>query len=171
QCEHKGHYKRLFIKSKVIELLMLQLEQYEQEPAPDMPEELGEANIKKMHLAREIIASNLSRPCSIIDLAQQVGTNDCYLKKNFKQVFGTTIYGYLQKERMEKAKTLLLAGNKKIAEVARIAGYKHASHFTTAFKKYFGYPPNKIRLGILSLFYDIASFFYCELSLLQAAVV
>ena len=166
QCEHEGHYKRLFVKSKVIELLMLQLEQYELVSSADISEELDEANIKKMHLAKEIIASNLSRPCSIIDLAQQVGTNDCYLKKNFKQVFGTTVYGYLQKERMEKAKALILAGNKKIAEVARIAGYKHASHFTVAFKKYFGYPPNKIKLGILSLFYDMASFFYCELSLL-----
>ncbi len=166
QCEHKGHYKRLFIKSKVIELLMLQLEQYEQEPAAGIPEELGEANIKKMHMAREIIASNLARPCSIIDLAQQVGTNDCYLKKNFKQVFGTTIYGYLQKERMEKSKALILSGNKKIAEVARIAGYKHASHFTAAFKKYFGYSPNKIRLGILSLFYDFASLPLGEIPLL-----
>jgi AraC-like DNA-binding protein len=142
---------------------MLQLEQYEQESAADIPEEVDEVNIKKMHMAREIIASNLARPCSIIDLAQQVGTNDCYLKKNFKQVFGTTIYGYLQKERMEKSKDLILAGNKKIAEVARIAGYKHASHFTTAFKKYFGYSPNKIRLGFLSFFYDFASLSLFEL--------
>ncbi len=166
QCEHQGHYKRLFVKSKVMELLMLQLEQYEQHSAADTTEELDETNIKKMHLAREIIASNLSRPCSIIDLAQQVGTNDCYLKKNFKQVFGTTIYGYLQKERMEKSKALLLEGNKKIAEVARLAGYKHASHFTTAFKKYFGYLPNKIRLSILSFFYDPASLPLCELPVL-----
>lgn len=162
QCEHKGHYKLLFLKSKVIELVMLQLEQFEKGTALEEQEDIGEAEIRKMHLAREIIASNLSRPCSIIDLAQQVGTNDCYLKKNFKQVFGTTIYGYLQKERMEKSKALLLEGDKKIAEVARLAGYKHASHFTTAFRKHFGYAPNKIKLGVLSFIYDLASVFHGE---------
>ncbi len=150
-CEYKNHYKKLFIKSKVIELLLLQFEQYEHALENAEAARHENVHLEKMHKAREIIASNLAKPCSILDLAQQVGTNDCYLKKQFKQVFGTTVYGYLQKERMEKSKELLLEGDKKISEVARLTGYKHASHFTTAFKKYFGYLPNQIRLILLSL--------------------
>ena len=151
-CEYKGHYKKLFIKSKVIELLMLQFEQYEKVLENEEVVTYKDEHLEKMHKAREIIASNLAKPCSILDLAQQVGTNDCYLKKQFKQVFGTTVYGYLQQERMEKSRKLLLQGDKKISEVARLTGYKHASHFTTAFKKYFGYLPNQIRLMVMSLF-------------------
>jgi len=45
-----------------------------------------------------------------------------------------------------------LKGNKKIAEVAKMMGYKRASHFTQAFKKYFGYLPNSIRMFFLTLF-------------------
>lgn len=150
-CEYKNHYKKLFIKSKVIELLLLQFEQYEHALGNAEAARHENVHLEKMHKAREIIASNLAKPCSILDLAQQVGTNDCYLKKQFKQVFGTTVYGYLQKERMERSKELLLEGDKKISEVAQLTGYKHASHFTTAFKKYFGYLPNQIRLFLLSL--------------------
>lgn len=151
QCEQKHYYKRMFIKSKVIELLMLQFEQFENAGSTADTALPDSIHIEKMYLAREIISSNLGKSCSILDLAQQIGTNDCYLKKHFKQVFGTTVYGYLQKERMEKSRELLLEGEKKISEVARLAGYKHASHFTTAFKKYFGYLPNKIKILFFSL--------------------
>lgn len=151
QSEQKHYYKRMLIKSKVIELLMLQLEQFEKAGERNAAELLHNIHVEKMYLARDIITSNLGKSCSILDLAQQIGTNDCYLKKHFKQVFGTTVYGYLQKERMEKSRKLLLEGDKKISEIARLAGYKHASHFTTAFKKHFGYLPNKIKAILLSL--------------------
>lgn len=150
QNEQKQYYKRMLIKSKVIELLMLQLEQFENAGDKSGAELPPNIHVEKMYLARDIITSNIGKSCSILDLAQQIGTNDCYLKKHFKQVFGTTVYGYLQKERMEKSRELLLEGEKKISEVARLAGYKHASHFTTAFKKYFGYLPNKIKILMLS---------------------
>ncbi|MBX2924639.1 MAG: helix-turn-helix transcriptional regulator [Chitinophagaceae bacterium] len=151
QSEQKRYYKRMLIKSKVIELLMLQLEQFEKAGERTTAELLHNIHVEKMYLARDIITSNLGKSCSILDLAQQIGTNDCYLKKHFKQVFGTTVYGYLQKERMERSRKLLLEGEKKISEIARLAGYKHASHFTTAFKKHFGYLPNKIKAILLSL--------------------
>lgn len=41
---------------------------------------------------------------------------------------------------------MLLEGNHKIADVAITSGYKHATHFSSAFKKYFGYLPNKIKM-------------------------
>lgn len=151
QCEQKDYYKRMFIKSKVIELLMLQFEQLENVANAPIPELSENIHLEKMYLARDIITSNISKPCSILDLAQQIGTNDCYLKRYFKKAFGTTVYGYLQKERMERSREMLLEGEKKISEIARLTGYKHASHFTTAFKKYFGYLPNKIRMLIIPL--------------------
>ena len=46
---------------------------------------------------------------------------------------------------MQFAKELLVLGNEKIQVVAEKVGYKHATHFTAAFKKYFGHLPTKIR--------------------------
>jgi len=59
---------------------------------------------------------------------------------------------------MEYAKSLLVENDLSIAEIADKTGYKHATHFTTAFKKYFGFLPNKIKSGKLSLLLFLEDF-------------
>jgi AraC-like DNA-binding protein len=151
-CQFFGYQKSLFVKAKVIELLALQFEQYEQLPVPDITSSLKPDDVQKMHKAREILVENMHAPLSIKDLAHQVGTNEYNLKKYFKEVFGTTVFGYLHDFRMEKSKQQLAVDGSKISEVARKLGYKHATHFTAAFKKYYGFLPNKMRIGLLHLF-------------------
>ncbi len=150
-CSYNGFQKGLFIKAKVIELLAMQLEQYEILPLEESSTSLKKEDVIKMHLARQILVENLEVHISIKDLAQKVGTNDYSLKKYFKEVFGTTVFGYLHDFRMEKAKEQLVLEGSKISEVAKKMGYKHATHFTAAFKKYHGYLPNKMRIGIIQL--------------------
>lgn len=152
-CQYSGYHKNLFVKAKVIELLALQFAQYEELPLPDMASPLKQEDIAKMHLAREILIENIESPLSIKDLAHQVGTNEFNLKKYFKEVFGTTVFGYLHDFRMEKSKEQLSVDGSKISEIAQRMGYKHATHFTAAFKKYFGFLPNKMRIGMLHLFH------------------
>jgi AraC-like DNA-binding protein len=150
-CDYSGYHKILFIKAKVIELLAMQFEQYAQLDVTGCPVSLKPEEFHKMHLARHILIENLHAPLSIKELAQQVGTNDYSLKKNFKAVFGTTVFGYLHDFRMEQSKELLSVDGSRISEVAKQIGYKHATHFTAAFKKYFGFLPNKIRVGLIYL--------------------
>jgi AraC-like DNA-binding protein len=146
-CPLEGRYKQLYVKSKVGELLALELEAYEQRAnilnAGRFPR-LKPSDIERMHQVRDIIISNIQSPCSLIDLAHQVGTNDAYLKKHFKEVFGATVFGYLHNIKMKEAESLLLAG-RPVAEVAFLTGYKHVSHFTRAFRKHFGVNPNNAR--------------------------
>jgi AraC-like DNA-binding protein len=147
QCPLEGRYKQLYIRSKVGELLALELEAFEQRTnvlnAGRHPK-LKPADIERMHQVREIIISNIQSPCSLIDLAHQVGTNDAYLKRHFKEVFGTTVFGYLNEVKMKEAESLLLAG-KSVSEVAFLTGYQHISHFTRAFKKHFGVAPKTLK--------------------------
>ena len=165
--EHKSYYKTLYLKSKFIELLMLQFQEYEA-LYKTMPEiYTSDSNLEKMYDVKDIIDADISRSCTLLDLAQQVGTNECYLKKHFKQVFGTTVFGYVHAQRMNRSKELLINEDMKIAEVARLSGYKHASHFTTAFKKYFGYLPHQIKLLLVTLLHESELMFGVEsLSLL-----
>lgn len=152
--EHKSYYKALYLKSRLIELLMLQFQEYEA-LYQAMPEiYTSDSNLEKMYDVKDIIDADISRSCTLLDLAQQVGTNECYLKKHFKQVFGTTVFGYVHTQRMNRSKELLLNEDMKIAEVAKLSGYKHASHFTTAFKKYFGYLPHQIKVLLLTLLHQ-----------------
>lgn len=95
----------------------------------------------KMLEVQDILLQTWQNPPSIAMLAGRVGTNACYLKRQFKRTFGTTIYAYILQLRMEKALKLLQLKEKRISEIAHIVGYKHAAHFTTAFKKHYGVTP------------------------------
>ena len=62
-------------------------------------------------------------------------TNESKLKKIFKKVYKTTIYGYIQKLRLEKANLLLKEQSLNIGEIAKEVGYKHQGHFSSWDKK------------------------------------
>lgn len=56
---------------------------------------------------------------------------------------------YITEKKMEHAKELILTGNHRVSDVARMTGYKHSTHFTTAFKKHFGFIPNSLKYSFL----------------------
>lgn len=102
-------------------------------------------DLDKMHRVKNLIENNIQESLTISHLAKVVGTNEAYLKKQFKETFGSTIYGYTLQCKMEYSKNLLIESNFSISDIAYQVGYKHATHFTQAFKKYYGALPNSFR--------------------------
>ncbi|MEM9650075.1 MAG: AraC family transcriptional regulator, partial [Bacteroidota bacterium] len=143
-CPWKNEYRKLFLEAKVMELLLLQLNQMQECEFCFDNSDSSKDIIAKMHLARDIVLGQLDNPLSLSNLAKMVSTNECTLKKEFKSVFGTTVFGYIRATKMEKAKNLLLSQNLSINEVSDIIGYKNPQHFSTAFKKQFGVVPSAI---------------------------
>ena len=88
---------------------------------------------------------NYKSPPTITELARQVGLNRSRLCVEFKEIFGTTVFEFCQGYRMNKARELLQDRNLSIAQVAESVGYEHATNFTSAFKKQFGFLPKAIR--------------------------
>jgi len=78
---------------------------------------------------------NLPDPPTIPSLARMVHINECYLKKGFKEMFGTSVFDFVQQERIIKAKQLLRKNQHAIQDIALELGYSNASNFTNAFKK------------------------------------
>lgn len=145
-CERKGNYKKLYIESKIIYLLLLQLEQIKL-IAEKKESNLKESDIIKMQIAEKIILTNLKKPLSLHALATQIGSNEFTLKKTFKLFFGTTVFGYINNQKMIKAQELLTKGNLTISEISEIVGYKNPTHFTTAFKKKYGILPSLYKIS------------------------
>lgn len=145
-CQLPPSPKQMYFKAKVIELLALHAVQQQEAPALSTKQSqyLKKSAIEKMHLVKNIIHARFAEPCTLIDLAHQVGTNETYLKQHFKQVFGDTVFGYMQQIKMNAARDMLMDG-KSVQEVAGKMGYKHAAHFTRAFKKYVGYQPGRLK--------------------------
>ncbi len=134
----------LFLESKVLELLALQLEQSESQSC----RLCNNCFIRcrdQLKEARDIIEREYRKPPRIHELALKVGLCDTQLKAGFKFLFNKTIYGYLFDYRMNIAERLLKETSKSIADIADCTGYEHQSHFTTAFKKKFGITPFEYR--------------------------
>lgn len=140
-CPYWGMTKRLFLESKVLELTAFLVEQ--SMPALDQVNAtLSAETIDCVYHARQILLERLSQPPTLLELARQVGLNDCSLKRGFRQVFGTTVFGYLQQQRMVQAQQLLSQGRMNVQEVARAVGYSSRSNFAAAFRRQFGLNPS-----------------------------
>jgi len=101
----------------------------------------NEADREKISRAREILVAHIGEPITIRDLSRKVAINECYLKKGFKEMFGTTIFDFYQGQRMEHARYLLYEKGLTVTEVSLLLGYSSISHFSTAFKKHTGVKP------------------------------
>ena len=143
QCPFQGLTQRMYLESKVWELMALQLAQtldsnrFEKDVKPLKPED-----IERIHYAKDLLTSRLCHPPSLIELARLVGINDCKLKAGFRQVFGTTVFGYLHNCRMERSRQLLEAGEMTVSEAARAVGFVSRGHFAASFKRRFGVNPS-----------------------------
>ena len=101
----------------------------------------NDADREKINLAREILLEHIGEPLTIRELSRKVAINECYLKKGFKELFGTTIFDFYQGQRMEHARYLLYEKGLSVTDVSVMLGYSSISHFSTAFKKHTGLKP------------------------------
>ncbi len=106
----------------------------------------NEADRDKIFKAREVLIEHIGEPITIKELSRKVAMNECYLKKGFKEMFGTTIFDFYQSQRMEHAKYLLYEKGLSVTEVSLLLGYSSISHFSTAFKKHTGLKPCELLL-------------------------
>lgn len=140
-CPFVGMTKRLYLQSKVFELMVLQLDGMA--PAKTAAAGMPKAEtLARIHYAAEILRSHLENPPSLTALAQQVGVSDRTLQKGFKAVFGVTPFAYLRQQRMYQARHLLRQADYSVAEVANMLGYANPAQFAVAFKRQFGTTPS-----------------------------
>jgi AraC-like DNA-binding protein len=142
-CPYSDNLRQLFLLSKSIELLVLQAELYEQKN--EQPYIKRKSDKEILFEAKYLLEKRLTAPPTINELAKLVGMNEYKLKKGFKELFGTTIFGYIHHHRMSLAKRLLLGTEKTAQEIAYETGYSSPQHFSKAFKKTFDVTPNSIR--------------------------
>lgn len=147
ECRRTGELKRMHTESRILELLMLQLEQMQSGVEEVERYAIKQDDMRKLEQARDILDAQYTYPPTIIELSKQIALNEFKLKRAFKEYFGTTIYGYVTRLRMEEARRLILDEKKTIGQVAAAVGFNHQSHLTDAFKRYFGILPSEIKLS------------------------
>ncbi|CAM4367525.1 AraC-type DNA-binding protein [Pedobacter westerhofensis] len=98
----------------------------------------------KIDLA-EFMEKNYMFNMTIDKFGYLTGRSLTTFKRDFKKVFKTTPQKWLTQKRLELAHYQLAEKNRKPVEVYYETGFENLSHFTFAFRKYFGYTPNEVR--------------------------
>jgi AraC family transcriptional regulator, transcriptional activator of the genes for pyochelin and ferripyochelin receptors len=142
-CSYQGMMKQMYLEGKALELLSLQFAEWTAglQQQKQQKQSLRSEDIERLHHAREILLQQVENPPSLLALARQVGIDDCKLKWGFRQLFGTTVFGYLHEHRMERSRQLLAMGQMNVTEVAYTVGYSSLPSFSKAFRKRFGSSP------------------------------
>ncbi len=140
---YSGALENIFVNAKIHELLLFSLECLieEKEVGFSCKFLADESGRERIYQSRDILLQHIGDPITIKELSRKVAMNECYLKKGFKEVFGTTIFDFYQQQRMEHAKYLLYEKSLSVTDVSAMLGYSSISHFSAAFKKHTGLKP------------------------------
>ena len=99
----------------------------------------------KLKQAIEYINDNLANNIQLKDIAQELDISQYYFSRLFHQSIGVPPYQYLIKQRIEKAKQLLVNTRFPLTEVALRCGFNSQSQMTMYFRRLTGTTPKKYR--------------------------
>jgi AraC family transcriptional regulator len=100
---------------------------------------------RRVGIATAFLHANLDRNVSIAEAARVACLSPFHFHRLFGAFHGTTPHRYLTALRMQKARAMLRAGDRGVAEVAAECGFESAGSFATLFKRTFGVTPGAIR--------------------------
>ena len=95
--------------------------------------------IKEVH---KLIIDSPSKNYTVEVLSQMFDIPESTLRKNFREIYGSPIYKYIKKFKINKAAELLKNDRSlKVSDVAESVGYDNPSKFAAAFKDVMGITP------------------------------
>lgn len=130
----------VLLKSKSLELISASVSSIRTK------KEVGDlSGVDPVELAQKMIEKNPGEVVSLLELSKSLSTSIYRLQKGFKKATGDTVYAYVQKVRIEKAKGLLKTTDMSILDIANEVGYENPSKFASVFKRYNGRTPYRYR--------------------------
>ncbi len=141
-CPYQGSMNRLYLEGKTLELLTYSFSQFFSPEAIWKNEShFSDEEVQQLDRAKVLISMDLQNPPRLQEVARRVGLSHTKLNQSFRELFGTTVFGYLRELRLNRAKTLLDNGTMNVTEVAYEVGYSSLSHFAKSFKDHHGISP------------------------------
>ncbi len=95
--------------------------------------------------ALSYIQQNYTRSFSLKELCETIGVSRSYLSRIFKIETGISLWDYLNRFRIQKAKELLLLTSESITEIAADVGYDDVGYFARVFREVAGCSPRAFK--------------------------
>jgi AraC family transcriptional regulator len=103
---------------------------------------LSPAALRRVQL---YVEANLSGEIQIADLASRAGLSTFHFARAFRSSTGTTPRKYVEQQRIERARRLLVESDLALAQIAMDCGLGSQSRFTTVFRRATGLTPAIVR--------------------------
>jgi AraC-like DNA-binding protein len=124
-------------------LLLYSLERHSNKRKMVLPSEKNHSEVLDA-VEQKILDHLYTSAPSIDEIAREFYMSPSTLKRQFKRVFGSNIYEYYLKHKMQLAKDILEHKQLKVSEVAEQLHYENVSQFIRIFKKINGFLPGEI---------------------------
>lgn len=97
----------------------------------------------KMEKIIQYLHQNINNRVTLTELSELVQLSSTYLSRAFKETTGYSVIEFFNKIKIDKAKELIIEGNKKIKEVAQALGFTDEFYFSRIFKRIEGINPSE----------------------------
>ena len=138
-----GPTRKLYLEGKALELIALRVNTLlDLSAKPKETYRFSTADMGRINDAAELLAINMLTPPTLSTLSRTVGLSHTKLNRGFRKAFGTTVFGYLRRVRLQRAKRFLESRQMNVTEASFAVGYNSLSSFSKAFQGQFGIPPH-----------------------------
>lgn len=93
----------------------------------------------------QLMEANIGEPLNMPELARLAGVSMRHLQRVFRESLNTTPYEYYIGIRLRQARKLIRYSNLPIASVTKQCGFQSTTHFSRAFRSFFGHAPSHER--------------------------
>jgi AraC-like DNA-binding protein len=100
---------------------------------------------RRLRIATAFLHANLERRVGVEEAAREACLSPFHFHRLFASFHGTTPHRYLTELRMQRARMLLRATDRAIADVALACGFESLGSFTTLFTRVAGVSPARFR--------------------------
>ncbi|MBB6634119.1 helix-turn-helix transcriptional regulator [Cohnella thailandensis] len=141
--QDRGYLARIREKAVLLEIVAGFLSEASPQPRI-VPGRSGE--LERMKRIEAYIDARMHETITLEQLAKHVHLHPNYLVRYFNKHFAVPPLKYLNRKRMQKAKSLLLATDLSVKEIGELVGYPDTNHFAKAFRKETSCSPTVFRL-------------------------
>lgn len=96
---------------------------------------------ENVEAAKKYIHDNYQSEITLKGISKIIGVSAEHLSRLFRAETGFGFCEYVNIERLDKARALLLGKNKSVAEVAYECGFNDSNYFSVKFKSLYGVSP------------------------------
>ena len=109
---------------------------------------LNHQYFQKISQIADYVSRHFAEPLTVPDIAKAVNMHPTSATKMFKKICGINLIHYLTQHRILHAQRLLMTSDLKILDIALASGYRSASRFYAAYKKFCGMSPQRFRASV-----------------------